>query len=130
MRDYCPVGLGQETEKVRAIGAELEGLPAAEAKVAGRGALLLTKGQREGNEVENPSFCFGRDAGALIIYFLLTLWNLVSLSKLSPGANAGEIESKVQKHIQAVTITRTALLQDSVALGKSPGWEKRRYRPE
>lgn len=37
MRDYCPVGHGQETEKVRAMGAELEGLPPAEAKVAGGG---------------------------------------------------------------------------------------------
>ena len=57
------------------MGAELEGLPPAEAKVAGGGggALLLTKGQRNGNEVGGLSFCFGRDAGAPMGYFLLTL---------------------------------------------------------
>lgn len=90
-------------QKVRALGAEPEGLLPAEAQVR-RG----TAASQRAGEGKRWEICDSLLEEMLVLCDLvlsLTLWNLISLSKLPPGANAGEMESKMQKHIHGITIT-------------------------
>lgn len=44
--------------------------------------------------------------GLCDLVFSLNSLDIIPLSKLPPGANAGAMESKMQKHIQGITITQ------------------------
>lgn len=70
--------------------------------------------------------------GLCDLVFSLNSLDIIPLSKLPPGANAGAMESKMQKHIQGITITQGEGSFGFLLLltGKSPGWEEGRYNTE